>query len=268
MNQQTIQMERHGAAAWVWLNRPEVHNALNEELIAELTQAFGALGADADVRAIVLSGRGKSFCAGADAESMRRQGALSPHENLENARALAELFRAIAFCPRPTIARVNGAAIGGGLGLACVCDIAVASNHARFAASEVRLGLIPATIGPYVVRAIGERWARRLFLTAERITAPQAERIGLVHEAVEPEALDTRIEAIVRDLMAGAPGAQSAARDLVDAIAGRPITQESIEDTAVRIARIRAGEEAVEGLSAFLEKRPPAWTIDPKSNNV
>ena len=164
---------------------------------------------DAGVRAIVLSGRGKSFCAGADAESMRRLGEASPHENLENARALAEMFRAVAFCPKPTIARVNGAAIGGGLGLVCACDIAVASHNAKFAASEVRLGLIPATIGPYVVRAIGERWARRLFLTAERITAAQAERIGLVHEAVEPEALDARIEAIVSDLVAGAPGAQT-----------------------------------------------------------
>jgi methylglutaconyl-CoA hydratase len=268
MSEQTLQIEQRGAAAWVWLNRPEVHNALSEDLIAELTRAFGALGGEASVRAIVLSGRGKNFCAGADAESMRRQGQASPHENLENARALAELFRAIAFCPKPTIARVNGAAIGGGLGLVSCCDVALACNEAKFAASEVRLGLIPATIGPYVVRAIGERWARRLFQTAERITAAHAERIGLVHEAVAPEELDARIEAIVRDLAAGAPGAQSAAKELVDAVAGRPITPELIDDTAVTIAKVRAGEEAREGLSAFLEKRPAAWTRAHKADNV
>lgn len=268
MSEETIQIERRGAAAWVWMNRPEVHNALNGELIAELAQAFRALGEDAGVCSIVLSGRGKSFCAGADAESMRRLGAASPHENLENARALAEMFRAVGFCPKPTIARVNGAAIGGGLGLVCVCDVAVASHNARFAASEVRLGLIPATIGPYVVRAIGGRWARRLFLTAERITAAQAERIGLVHEAVAPEELDGRIEEIVNLLVAGAPGAQSAAKELIDTVANRPVTPELIEDTAVRIARIRAGEEAREGLSAFLEKRPATWTRGHKINNV
>ncbi|HWE83768.1 MAG TPA: enoyl-CoA hydratase/isomerase family protein [Terracidiphilus sp.] len=268
MSERTVELERRGAAAWVWMNRPEVHNALNEELIAELTQAFHALGQDAGVRAIVLTGRGRSFCAGADADSMRRQGEMSPHENLENARALAEFFRVIAFCAKPTIARVNGAAIGGGLGLVCACDIAVAVREAKFATSEVRLGLIPATIGPYVVRAIGERWAKRLFQTAERITAAQAERIGLVHEAVEPEALDARIETIVNDLAAGAPAAQSAAKELIDAVAGRPITPELIEDTAMRIATIRAKEEARQGLSAFLEKRPAAWTRANKSNDV
>lgn len=268
MSETAVEIEQRGAAAWVWLNRPEVHNALNEELIVELTRLFVALGDDATVRAIVLSGRGKSFCAGADAESMRRQGEASPHENLENARALAEMFRAIAFCPKPTIARVNGVAIGGGLGLLCVCDIAVASHHAKFASSEVRLGLIPATVGPYVVRAIGQRWARRLFLTAERIAATEAERIGLVHEAVEPESLDARIEAIVSDVIAGAPGAQRAAKELIDVVAEQPVTPELIEDTAMRIAQIRAADEAREGLNAFQQKRPAAWTRGPKSNDV
>ncbi len=268
MSERAVEIEQRGATAWVWLNRPAVHNALNEELIAELTEAFGALGDDAGVRAVVLSGRGRSFCAGADAESMRRLGEASPHENLENARAFAEMFHAVGFCPKPTIARVNGAAIGGGLGLVCVCDVAVASHNAKFATSEVRLGLIPATIGPYVVRAIGERWARRLFLTAERITSAQAERIGLVHEAVETEALDARIEAIVSDLVAGAPGAQRAAKELVDAVADRPVTPELIDDTALRIAKIRAGEEAQEGLGAFLEKRSAAWTRGHKIDNV
>ncbi|MFZ0392343.1 MAG: enoyl-CoA hydratase/isomerase family protein [Terracidiphilus sp.] len=268
MSERTVEMERRGAAAWVWMSRPELHNALNEDLIAELTQAFRALEQDAGVRAIVLTGRGKSFCAGADIESMKRQGAAAFEENLASARELAAMFHAIAESRKPTIARVNGAAIGGGLGLVSACDIAVASREAKFAASEVRLGLIPATIGPYVVRAIGERWARRLFQTAERITAAQAERIGLVHEAVEPEALDARIEAIVSDLEAGAPDAQSAAKDLIDAVAGQPVTTELIDDTAVRIAKIRAGEEAREGLSAFLEKRPAAWSRPTKANNV
>lgn len=268
MSEQTIQMERRGLAAWVWLNRPKLHNAINEELIAELTQAFRSLDNDAGVRLIVLAGRGRSFCAGADIDSMKRQGEASPHENLENARALAEMFCAVAESKKPAIARVHGAAIGGGLGLVCACDIAIAAREAKFAASEVRLGLIPATIGPYVVRAIGERWARRLFQTAERIPAAQAERIGLVHEVVDAEILDTRIEAIGKDLAAGAPGAQSAAKELIDAVAGRPITPEMMEDTAMRIATLRAGNEAREGLSAYLEKRPPAWTPNPQGNDV
>lgn len=268
MSERTVEVELRGPTAWVWMNRPELHNALNENLIAELTQVFRALSEDAGVRAIVLAGRGRSFCAGADIESMKRQGAAAYDENLANARALAEMFRAIAESKKPTIARVNGAAIGGGLGLVCCCDIAVASNAAKFAASEVRLGLIPATIGPYVVRAIGQRWAKRLFQTAERITAPQAERIALVHEAVDAESLDARIESIVSDLAAGAPGAQNAAKELVDAVANRPITPELIENTAMRIASIRAGEEAREGLNAYLEKRPAAWTRNPKNQDV
>lgn len=266
MSERTVEMELRGAAAWVWMNRPELHNALNEDLIAELTQAFHALDDNAAVRAIVLTGRGRSFCAGADIESMKRQGAAAYEENLSNARGLAEMFRAIAESNKPTVARVNGAAIGGGLGLVCCCDIAVASNTAKFAASEVRLGLIPATIGPYVVRAIGERWAKRLFQTAERITAAQAQSIALVHESAEPAELDGRIESIVSDLLTGAPGAQHAAKELIDGVAGRPITPELIENTAMRIASIRAGEEAREGLSAFLEKRPAAWTRDSKKN--
>ncbi|UWZ84912.1 enoyl-CoA hydratase/isomerase family protein [Occallatibacter riparius] len=260
MGEQTIEVENRGAVAWLWLNRPALHNALNEELIRELTLVMRGLRDDPAVRVIVLSGRGRSFCAGADIESMKRLGAASRAENRDNARELADLFHAIASSPKPTIARVNGAAIGGGLGLVSACDIVIASSDAKFAASEVRLGLIPATIGPYVVRAIGPRWARRLFQTAERITAAQAERIGLVHETVEAEALDARVESIVNDLLAGAPGAQHAAKDLIDAVANRPITAELIEYTAERIAVIRAQDEAKEGLSAYLEKRKPGWT--------
>lgn len=260
MGEPIIEVETRGAAAWVWFNRPALHNALNEDLIRELTLVVRGLGDDPAVRVIVLSGRGKSFCAGGDIEWMKRLGAASHEENLADARQLAEMFRVIAFSPKPTVARVNGAAIGGGLGLACACDIAIAADDAKFAASEVRLGLIPATIGPYVVRAIGERWSRRLFQTAERITAAQAAAIGVVHEAVAADALDARVDALVTDLLAGAPGAQKAAKDLIDAVTGRAIGPELIEDTAVRIAEIRAGNEAREGLSAFLEKRKPGWT--------
>lgn len=259
MGEELIQIEQRGAVAWVWMNRPTLHNALNEEMIRELTRTYRAFAEDANVRVIVLSGRGKSFCAGGDLESMKRQGEASITENRDQARELADMFHAISFSPKPTIARVNGAAIGGGLGLASACDIAVAAGDAKFSASEVRLGLIPATIGPYVVRAIGPRWARRLFQTAERIHAADAAKIGLVHEVVEPEKLDTRVEEIVNDLLAGAPLAQTAAKDLIDKVAGRPITAELIEYTAERIAVIRSMEEAKEGLSAFLEKRKPGW---------
>src|SRR5271165_1625454 len=259
MTEEMIELERRGAAAWVWINRLALHNALNEELIRKLTQAFRTLGEDSAVRVIVLSGRGKCFCAGADIESMKRQGAASAAANRDNARELAALFHTIASSPKPTVARVNGSAIGGGLGLVTACDIAIAAADAKFAASEVRLGLIPATIGPYVLRAIGARWARRLFQTGERISAKRAERIGLVHESVEPEMLDGCVGEIVNELLSGAPMAQRAAKELVDAVVDLPITAELIEYTAERIAVIRASDEAREGLSAFLEKRKPGW---------
>jgi len=259
MPEQMVEVEQRGAVAWVWMNRPAVHNALNEDMIAEIAAAFNGLSADDGVRAIVLGGRGKSFSAGGDADWMRRQGAASFDANLDDARRLAGMFGAIAMSPKPTIARVNGAAIGGGLGLVCACDIAIAAEDAKFAASEVRLGLIPATIGPYVVRAIGQRWARRLFQTGERIGAEHAQRIGLVHESVAAAQLDTRVDAVLNDLLAGAPLAQAASKDLIDAVAERPMTPGLIEDTARRIAHIRAQDEAREGLGAFLGKRPAAW---------
>jgi methylglutaconyl-CoA hydratase len=256
---ETIEIEHQGAVVWVWMNRPDVHNALNECMIEELTGAFAAIGKDLNVRVIVLSGRGRSFSAGADIESMKRQGAAPVASNLANARQLAEMFRTIANSSRPTIARVNGAAMGGGFGLVAACDIALAATTAVFAASEVRLGLIPSTISPYVLRAIGPRFARRLFLTGERIDSAHAERIGLVHEAVAPEQLDAKLQSIIEDLLAGAPLAQKAAKDLIDTISTQPITQELIEETATRITNIRTGPEAREGLDAFLAKRPAAW---------
>lgn len=260
MSDRTVEIEQCGAVARVWMNRPAAHNALNEEMIAGITEAFRVLVEESAAHVIVLSGRGKSFCAGADVESMKRQGSAHATENLENARQLAEMFRTIAFSSKPTIACVNGAAIGGGLGFVSACDIAISADTAVFAASEVRLGLIPATIAPYVLRAIGSRWARRLFLTGERITAAQAEDLGLIHEVVAPDQLEVRVESIARELLAGAPLAQSAAKELIDAVADQQITPDLIEDTAVRIAKIRAEEEAHEGLSAFLEKRAPVWT--------
>ena len=263
MSEPTLQVENIGPVAWVWMNRPDVHNALNEAMIGELAETFLHLGENPAVRVIVLSGRGKSFSAGGDIDYMKRQGAAPGVENLATARGLAEMFHSVATCPRPTVARVNGAAMGGGLGLIAACDIAIASSAALFAASEVRLGLIPSTIAPYVLRAIGPRQAGRLFQTGERIDAARAERIGLVHEIAEPDQLDARIQSVIANLLLGGPGAQSAAKRLVETLVDRPITRELMEETAVRIAEIRSDPEAVEGLSAFLEKRPPDW-VPPK----
>jgi methylglutaconyl-CoA hydratase len=258
-NLHTVVIAHTGPVARVWMNRPAVHNALNELMIAELTHAFLALGIDNDVRVIVLSGRGKSFCSGADADDMKRQGSASSDENLADARKLADLFRTIAASPKPTVARINGAAIGGGLGLVAACDIAIAATATVFATSEVRLGLIPSTIAPYVVRAIGPRQSSRLFLTGERITAARAATIGLVQEAVDPDQLDAQVETVINHLLIGAPQAQTAAKGLIELIANQSITTQLIEQTAQSIASIRSRPEASEGLTAFLEKRPAAW---------
>lgn len=255
----TLNIESRGAAAWIWMSRPEVHNAFDETLIAELTAAFAALDADPAVRVIVLAGAGKSFSAGADLKWMQRQGAASAEQNLADARRLAALFRTIAHCRKPTVARVQGAALGGGMGLAAACDICVASTRAQFATSEVRFGIVPAAISPHVIRAIGERQAYRYFQSAERITAERAREIGLAHEVAEPEALDERLQQVLDALLAGGPLAQAAATDLIRAVAGRPLDDTLVEDTARRIATLRATPEAREGLGAFLEKRAPVW---------
>jgi methylglutaconyl-CoA hydratase len=257
---QTLKIELHGACTWIWMSRPAVHNAFDETLIAELTASFLSLGQDAAVRAIVLAGEGKSFSAGADLNWMKRQSAASPDENLADARRLATLFRTITLCAKPTIARVHGAALGGGMGLASACDICVASTAAQFATSEVRFGIIPSAISPYVIRAIGQRQAYRYFQTAERIDAARARELGLAHEVVAPDELDTTIARIVDALLAGGPLAQAAATDLIRAVGGKPIDDALVEDTALRIAQLRATPEAREGLSAFLEKRLSTWT--------
>lgn len=245
--------------AWVWMNKPEVHNAFDETLIAELTATLQALDADDSVRVVVLAGRGKSYSAGADLNWMQRQSAASPEENLADARRLAELFRTLAMLRKPTIARVHGAALGGGMGLASACDICVASDRAVFATSEVRFGIIPAAISPYVIRAIGERQAYRYFQTAERISAARARELGLAHEVTDADGLDAQVQQLIDALLAGGPGAQAAATDLIRAVANRPVDAAVIDDTARRIATLRATPEAREGLGAFLQKRPPAW---------
>ena len=261
MDVESIQIERNGGVGWIWLNRPEVHNAFDAQLVAALTIALRSLTEEAEIRAVVLAARGKSFCAGARVQWMQQQGAASAEENVADARKLAALFHALAKCPKPTIARVQGAALGGGVGLVAACDVAISASTATFATSEVRLGLIPSIISPYVVRAVGERQARRLFLTAERINAAHAERIGLLHMVAEPDALDERVEEILEAILAGAPEAQAEAKRLVDAVANQPVTAALVEDTVQRIARRRADPEAGEGLAAFLEKRSPAWKV-------
>lgn len=260
---QTVEIERDGAVATLWMNRPEVHNAFNAQLIADLTTACCELDADGAVRIVVLAGRGKSFSAGADLNWMRAAGQAAVEENLEDARRLAVMLRTLAEMPKPTVARVHGAALGGGLGLASACDLCVAATNAVFATSEVRLGLIPATIGPYVIRAIGERQAYRYFQTAERITAIRAWEIGLVHEVTALEELDAKIAELANALRQGGPKAQAATKELIRAVAHRPVDDELVEDTARRIAALRATPEAREGFAAFLEKRPPAWIQRP-----
>jgi len=250
---------RDGVAT-VTLARPDVHNAFNETLIGELTRTLRTLGADARVRAIVLAGQGRSFCAGADLHWMKRMAGYGHAENVADAMALATMLQTLATVAKPTIARVHGAAFGGGVGLVAACDIALAAEGATFSLSEVRLGLIPAAIGPYVIEAIGPRAARRYFLTAERFDAAEALRIGLVHEVVSADALDARVDALLGTLRAAGPGAQAAAKDLIRAVALRPIDAAVIADTAERIAAQRASAEGREGVAAFLGKRAPAWT--------
>ena len=255
----TLEIEMKGPVATIWMNRPDMHNAFDETLITELTAACTALDDDKDVRVVVLAGRGKSFSAGADLNWMKRAANNGVEDNLNDARALAGMLRVLAEMKKPTIARVQGAALGGGMGLAAACDIAVASTKAVFATSEVKFGIIPSAISPYVLRAIGARQAYRYFQSAERISAERAREIGLVHEAVEADELDAKVQEIVTALLQGGPLSQSAAKDLIRAVNNQPINDNLVEDTAHRIAHLRATPEAREGISAFLDKRSPAW---------
>ena len=247
-----------GPVAHVVLDRPEARNAFDGAMVRELTDAVGAASARDDVRVLVLAGRGSVFCAGADLEWMEKAGSLSREENLEDARALFELFHAIDRSPKAVVAAVQGAALGGGAGLVAAADIVVAEEGARFGFTEVRLGLVPAVISPFVVRKIGASAARELFLTGERFTAARAAAIGLVQRVVPLDELDAAVDERVGELLRAAPGAVAAAKGLVRSVSGPPV--ESLRELVCRlIAERRASEEGREGLQAFLEKREPEW---------
>ena len=258
MNGCSLAIDSRGVAS-LRLERPERHNAFDDTLIEELIATLERLESNDSVRIIVLGAAGKSFSAGADLNWMRRMAGYDEAQNLADAERLAELMRRLNTLPKTTVARVQGAAFGGGVGLVACCDIAIASARAIFSLSEVRLGLIPAVISPYVVTAIGERAARRYMQSAERFAAAEALRLGLLHEVVAEDELDTRLDALVETLLEAGPAAQAAAKDLILSVAGRSIEAGLIADTAERIARIRASDEGREGLAAFLEKRKPAW---------
>lgn len=250
---------RHGHTARVTLNRPDVRNAFNAELIAELTGAFTTLGQDASLRAIVLAAEGKAFCAGADLNWMKAMAGYSWAENHADATRLADMLWAIYACPVPVIARVQGDVYAGGVGLVACADIVVAVDTAGFCLSEAKLGLLPATIGPYVVKALGEQASRRYFVTAERFSAAEAHRLGLVHEVVAAEALDAKVAEITTALAANGPAAVRACKQLVKDVASREITPALRDDTARRIADIRASAEGREGVQSFLNKTRPGW---------
>ncbi|MEE8172424.1 MAG: enoyl-CoA hydratase/isomerase family protein [Alphaproteobacteria bacterium] len=245
--------------ATITLNRPEVHNAIDDEAIERLTRELRMLGDDEDVRVVILTARGPTFCAGADLNWMKRTAEFSESENLQDASAMAEMLLVLDTLPKPTIALVQGPAYAGGVGLICACDIAIAARSASFAITEVRLGLIPSVISPFVINAIGESYARRYFLTGERISASEAERIGLVHEVVPDEALAVRGETFVKMLLQAGPTALTEAKALIAAVHGRPLDNEMFVDLANRIARVRVSDEGQEGMGAFLEKRKPRW---------
>jgi methylglutaconyl-CoA hydratase len=260
MTTSTLDIRRPGAhVAEVWLNRPEVRNAFNDGVIAELTAAFRSLGADPTLRAIVLAGHGKAFCAGADLSWMRAMADYTWEQNQADAAALAQMLWTVWTCPVPVVGRIQGDCYAGGVGLAAVCDVLVAAEGVHFCLSEARLGLLPATIGPYVVRALGEQASRRYFTTAERFSAERAQQLGFVHEVVAAEALDAQVAEIVAALVANGPAAVKACKQLVQDVAGRPIDAALRADTARRIADIRASAEGKEGVQAFLHKRDPAW---------
>ncbi len=256
---QTLELTRENHVATVTLNRPDVRNAFNETTIAELTQAFSALGNDQSVRAIVLAANGVAFCAGADLNWMKKMADYSHDENLADAGQLATMLQTIYGCPKPVIAKVQGDCYAGGMGLVAACDIIVSVDSAHFCLSEVKLGLIPATISPYVIKAMGENAARRYFLTAERFTAAEAQRIGFAHEVVAAEMLDGKVAELVKALVSNSPNAVRQAKTLVREVGGREISASLIASTVKGIAQIRASDEGREGVRSFLEKRKPDW---------
>ena len=248
--------------AEVWLDRPDVRNAFNDGVIAELHAAFTAFAEDPELRVVVLGGRGKVFCAGADLSWMRAMAGFDWAQNRTDAQALADMLYAVWRCPVPVVGRVHGDCYAGGVGLAAVCDVLVAAEGAGFCLSEARLGLLPGTISPYVIRAMGEQAARRYFVTAERFSATQAHAMGFVHELCAAEVLDTKVAEIVATLVANGPMATRACKRLVQDVAGLPLDATLRAETARRIADIRASAEGREGVQSFLNKRPPKWLAD------
>lgn len=260
MPMKTLTIDRRAAGvAQVTMSRPEVFNAFDEAMIADVDAAFTELAADATVRVIVLAGAGKHFSAGADLQWMQRASQASEAWNLEDARRFATMLARIEACPKPTVARVQGAALGGGVGLVAACDVAVAADNASFAVSEAKFGILPAVIGPYVTNAVGKRQARRLALTTARIGAVEALAMGLVQQVVPQAGLDGAVDAVADDLLLGGPGAQCEIKTLFSKLEVGPITAEVRELTAATIARVRGSEEAREGFAAFLAKRSPSW---------
>ena len=254
-----LQLVCEGSVATVTLNRPEIRNAFNDEVIAELATCFKDLGARDDVRCIILAANGTAFCAGADLNWMKRMADYTHAENLADAAALADMLRIVYACPKPTIARVQGDVYAGGTGLVAACDIAVSSDTAGYCLSEVKLGLIPATISPYVIRAMGARAAHRYFLTAERFSAAEALRIGFVHEVVTPDGLDAKVAELAKTLVNAGPQALRRCKKLVQDVAEQAITPELVQMTVEGIADIRVSDEGREGVQSFLQKRKPNW---------
>jgi methylglutaconyl-CoA hydratase len=259
MDYDTLTIAIADKVATVTLNRPDLRNAFNEQAIAELALAFDELGRNELVRAIVLAANGPAFCAGADLNWMKKMAGYSIDENLADASRLADMLRTIYLCPKPTVAKVQGDCYAGGMGLVAACDIVVAADTVNFCLSEVKLGLIPATISPYVIKAMGEQAARRYFITAERFDAAAALRMGFAHEVVAAENLDTTVAGLVKALVSNSPNAVVEAKKLVREVVGAPVTDALLLDTAQRIAAIRASSEGREGVASFLEKRKPNW---------
>ena len=263
MSDQLI-VENGGGRATVTLNRPQVRNAFDDALIAELAAALRALDADPAVRVVVLAGNGPAFCAGADLKWMMRMAGYSYEQNLADAGALAGMLATLDRMAKPTIARVHGPAFAGGVGLVAACDIAIGTPESKFCLSEAKLGLSPATIGPYVVRAMGERMAHRYFLTAEVFGAEEAHRIGLLSGLVAPSELDAMIDTLAGHLLGGGPAAQAKIKDLLRAVSSGPVDDAMVADAARRIAEIRVSAEGREGITSFLEKRKPSWNRNGK----
>ena len=259
MGTDPVVLERRGPAAWLWLNRPEVRNALNEALMSALLAQLKVLERDPQVRVIVLAGRGEAFCTGGDLSRMEQAAGMPRAKSKRDAMRAAGFFYRIHTYPKPVIARVHGAAFAGGMGLAAACDLVVAAEEAEFCLPEVRIGLVPATISPYLVRALGEQLARRYILTGDRLGAREAQRFGLVHDCVPAAELDARVEKLAAQLAQAGPQALARAKILLARVGKAPLSPRLASETAAVLAEVRAGDEAREGIRSFLEKRKPGW---------